>query len=162
MPEFRTHRSNEGRLYLHVRPSKSCVLAMRALEMMIAVGFISLLLYSAFHKGWWFNITSPLVVGIIATTFTILIGMHAIVGEAKGSYEGFFSTQNTLIMDGVSFAAWVATFITMCLGKGKDYKHLFDTPPYTAWVCSLVLVIFEICTFFVSFAVLWGSTTSSR
>ena len=38
---------------------------------------------------------------------------------------------------------WIATFITMMLPKGKDFKHMFDQPPYTSWIFSILCAAME-------------------
>lgn len=63
MPGYRTHRTNQGDMYIQVRPNKNCMFAMRLVQMMLAIAFASLLLYSGFHKGWWLNITVPVALG---------------------------------------------------------------------------------------------------
>jgi len=47
------------------------------------------------------------------------------------------------ILEWVLIGFWSAAFITMLLNKGKDFKLLFDKPPYTEWIVAAVLAAIE-------------------
>lgn len=38
---------------------------------------------------------------------------------------------------------WTATFVTMILPKGKDYRHALETPPYAPWNVAIFLAALE-------------------
>lgn len=41
-------------------------------------------------------------------------------------------------------ALWCAAFVTMLLPKGKDFRLLFDKPPYVQWDCAAVFAAIEL------------------
>ena len=39
---------------------------------------------------------------------------------------------------------WITTFITMLLRKGKNFRKLFETPPYHTWVVAAAAAVLEV------------------
>ena len=45
------------------------------------------------------------------------------------------------VVESIIAIVWATAAIAMCLPKGKDYKKLFDTPPYEVWISAIVLAL---------------------
>ena len=43
----------------------------------------------------------------------------------------------------VMMALWIASFITMLLPKGKDFRNLFDRPPHIVWDVAIAVAVVE-------------------
>ena len=52
---------------------------------------------------------------------------------------------NTLMMvrELTLLAFWYGTMVLMCQPKGKDYKNMFDRPPYVPWGMGLFCAAVE-------------------
>ena len=44
----------------------------------------------------------------------------------------------------ILIALWCAAFVTMLLPKGKDFRLLFNRPPYVQWNCAAVFAAIEL------------------
>ena len=49
-----------------------------------------------------------------------------------------------VLSDFILIALWCAASVTMLLPKGKDFRLLFDRPPYVQWDCAVVLAVIEL------------------
>ena len=56
---------------------------------------------------------------------------------------GFILRFWRIILEFVMIAVWSASFITMLLPKGKDYRKLFNSPPYAEWDVAAVIASFQ-------------------
>ena len=52
--------------------------------------------------------------------------------------HAYFDFALAITRDFLLCGFWLATFIAMLLPKGKDFSHMFDRPPYSAWVFSIL------------------------
>lgn len=55
-------------------------------------------------------------------------------------WDFFLATTREVLLCGF----WIATFVTMMLPKGKDFSHMFDRPPYSAWIFSLLCAAVQV------------------
>ena len=49
-----------------------------------------------------------------------------------------------VIFEFIMMALWTASFITMLLPKGKDFRLLFNKPPYVEWDVAVALAALEV------------------
>ena len=49
-----------------------------------------------------------------------------------------------VLVEFLFIALWCATFVTMLLPKGKDFRLLFHKPPYVQWYCAVVFAVTEL------------------
>ena len=78
---------------------------------------------------------------------TILISVPSLLkrdlsnSTAVGSYVLRFVR---VVFEFVMMALWAAAFVTMLLPKGKDFRLLFNKPPYAEWDVAVVLAAFQV------------------
>jgi len=73
------------------------------------------------------------MVACLTVLIAVLLGIksnHIVIG---------FGTR--MIIELIIMVLWGTTLVTMTLPKGKDFKHLFDEPPYWKWSIAVVLAI---------------------
>lgn len=47
------------------------------------------------------------------------------------------------LLESIFVGLWCATFVSMLLKKGKDFKKLFVRPPYETWDVGAALAVCE-------------------
>ena len=63
--------------------------------------------------------------------------------RATTSRHRFFLYYMRVITEIILIAFWTAAFISMLLPKGKDYRQLFDKPPYVWWDIAILISVFQ-------------------
>ena len=48
-----------------------------------------------------------------------------------------------VIVEALMMAMWTATFVTMLLPKGKDFRFAFKQPPYGTWDAAVGIASIE-------------------
>ncbi|KAL6716908.1 hypothetical protein ACLMJK_004820 [Lecanora helva] len=127
--------------------SRKAHVLLRANQIIFALIVLIMLCYSGVHHGWWRNLGQPLGFGITASLLTLVIAIPTIFGYTStavtASHRAFFLHFMRVIAEFVLIALWSATFATMLLPKGKDFKLLFERPPYAEWDVAACLSAFE-------------------
>ncbi|KAK3177000.1 hypothetical protein OEA41_008326 [Lepraria neglecta] len=119
----------------------------RILQVTLAFIYLILICYSGVHHGYWNNLSQPLGFGISSSMLTILISVPSLLkrdlstSTAVGSYVLRFMR---VVFEFVMMALWAAAFVTMLLPKGKDFRLLFNKPPYAEWDIAVVLAAFQV------------------
>ncbi|KAA6411738.1 MAG: hypothetical protein FRX48_05019 [Lasallia pustulata] len=124
------------------------------LQIILCCSYLVLIFWSAFHPGWWMHINRIVACGVAVTAFTITSMFYLIVHTHRDRVLDTPSIHRRALcrrfkfmcpaLCGLAFI-WAAIFAAMTLApKGKDFRHLFDKPPHTAWGVAAVLAIVEV------------------
>ncbi|KAM0795875.1 hypothetical protein BDR22DRAFT_869327 [Usnea florida] len=130
--------------------SLSSLLRLRVLQAVLATIYVILICYSSVHRGWWLNLRRPLAFGGMATLLTYLIVpiyFSGVCYRLRLTLPPFLFLILRVSFELFVLIFWCATFITMLLPKGKDFRHLFTKPPYTEWYVAVVMAGFESVSF---------------
>ena len=90
----------------------------------------------AFADG---NAVSTSLATIIVSIASILKQNITTRTALRGHLIHFLRIMSEFIM----MALWIASFITMLLPKGKDFRVLFDKPPHIVWGVAIAIAILE-------------------
>ena len=83
----------------------------------------------------------------VSTSFaTILVSIPSILKQditTRTAVRGHLIHFLRIVAELVMMALWIASFITMLLPKGKDFRNLFDTPPHIVWDIAVAIAVVE-------------------
>ncbi|KAK0511757.1 hypothetical protein JMJ35_006330 [Cladonia borealis] len=122
----------------------------RILQIIMAVIYLILICYAGVHHGYWNSLVQPLGFGISTSLATILVSIPSILKQSittKTAVRGHFIHFLRIISEFIMMALWIASFITMLLPKGKDFRVLFDKPPHIVWGVAIAIAILEAMSF---------------
>lgn len=142
----RTHRNT--RMYRFI-------ILFRILEITLASVHLACLVYAATHKGWWADIQNPLILGgqlpyphrlirttdireVAASVAAYLSAFYTAMQRCRFTDRAVYQWPFACLIDATIMGLWSATFVLMCLPKGKDFRHLFETPSYYTWAVAAV------------------------
>ena len=77
---------------------------------------------------------------------TILVSIASILKQnitTRTVVRGHLIHFLRIVSEFIMMALWIASFITMLLPKGKDYRDLFDKPPHIVWDIAIAITILE-------------------
>lgn len=147
---------------------------LRPAQLVLACVYGMLIGYSALHRGWWMDIQLPIILGcrsphelspswfnfpFHAEPSTTDLALGSTICPFILSYLNFrhdpgAGVRATLVwvtrfsFDLVLVTLWIITGYTMCfLDKGKDYRNLFNQPPYKTWFAASFITGFEATSF---------------
>ena len=130
------------------------IFILRCIQTLIATIYLPFLLFSVTHKGWWTGIQRPMGLGrkllsishrpvavvklnipklVGATAATYLTSFYYQMASCSHTDRWFYRWWPACLIDLGNMILWITTTVYMCGSKGKDYRHLFDEPPYFPW-----------------------------
>ncbi|MCJ1271566.1 hypothetical protein MMC22_011468 [Lobaria immixta] len=116
---------------------------MRILEVLIALVYLALMVYSGTHPGWWMYLQSPLVTAAMITTLLTIPNSLKIRTLLVNSASAFAINVVRSTIELLLVVLWTVAFICMVLPKGGDMKHGSNRPPYEPWILAIVLSAVE-------------------
>jgi len=83
---------------------------------------------------------------VSASLLTLILSLPTLLSQnlASTSHLGSYILHSLrILLEFILLAFWAAAFVTMLLPKGKDFKLLFEKPPYVEWDCAVALAAIE-------------------
>ena len=85
-------------------------------------------------------------IAVSTSLATILVSITSILKQnitTRTAVRGHLIHFLRIVSELVMMALWIASFITMLLPKGKDFRNLFDSPPHIVWVVAIAIAVVE-------------------
>lgn len=87
------------------------------------------------------------VLTVTAALLTMLLAISFVIKRKNAYLSGLqldLIRYARIFFEIVLLGFWAATFITMMLSKGKDFRNLFKRPPYWEWVLAATLAFMQV------------------
>ncbi|MCJ1366774.1 hypothetical protein MMC16_005904 [Acarospora aff. strigata] len=130
----------------------------RVAQLTVCLLYLAVLCWACANIGYWTNVTGAVILGISTSILTTMTLLYHILTLYR--HHTHTTTRTSLIAPSLSpnpvvtlgkiaaeillLAMWAGTGALMLRPKGKDFRFLFDEPPYVAWGMAVALVGVEL------------------